>query len=261
LTVFCAVAASIAAGYEFDDPLFNQVLLQDLLDANDYEASSLRVRRQSGAESASPPPKRGHDGPGCHGPPGGRGPEGWKDKSCCEDKLFNETFHEGMHKIKMECFEETRKASGTENSPPDAFHCGGMGRAKKEFACVMLCVAKKQNIIDDNDEIMEDEAKTFLKTEALAPEWAKEKSDDIVDKCAKEAIKMDEKPKSNEIDDDEKTPKCRKTALKFAHCIFRELSMECPAEKQKDSKMCNMMREKGFKRSPGGRGGSKEQTD
>lgn len=38
--------------------------------------------------------------------------------------------------------------------------------------------------------------------------------------------------------------KCNGASLKFAHCVWREFTKSCPADKQSDSKKCSALREK-----------------
>lgn len=84
-----------------------------------------------------------------------------------------------------------------------------------------------------------------MKNEFLA-DWLKDKSDAIVDKCIKET-KEDEVVKKSKRDTEAAAaaPKeCNKSTLKFSHCIFREITMACPKDKQKDTKTCTKLREK-----------------
>lgn len=90
---------------------------------------------------------------------------------------------------------------------------------------------------------------------AEAKEPAKDaKTDEATNK--KDAAPISDKKETSTVASDKKeiaavdkkeeasAPKCNGASLKFAHCVWREFTKSCPADKQSDSKKCSALREK-----------------
>lgn len=72
--------------------------------------------------------------------------------------------------------------------------------------------------------------------------WLVSHLDTIITKCLGEARNAT----ANRSKDDAES--CNPAAIKGAHCLFREIQMNCPEEKIKDIKTCSKFRERIKKR-------------
>lgn len=67
-------------------------------------------------------------------------------------------------------------------------------------------------------------------------EWEKKTSDELVEQCAKGTMESDSKPV------DAFGFQCSSKAMEFAYCMWRELFLTCPVDKQRCTKRCEKMR-------------------
>lgn len=71
----------------------------------------------------------------------------------------------------------------------------------------------------------------------LKQEWAKNESDKLVDMCAKATMESASQPV------DAFGFQCSSKAAVFVYCMWRELFLLCPIDKQQNTKRCSKMRE------------------
>lgn len=79
--------------------------------------------------------------------------------------------------------------------------------------------------------------KEHVKNEISTSDWQKAAADSISETCiaeAKEAVKASP----------QEPGKCSCAAIKFSHCIWREMVKACPKAMQSDSNKCAKLREK-----------------
>lgn len=76
-----------------------------------------------------------------------------------------------------------------------------------------------------------------MKNDISSAEWQKAVADKVSETCiaeAKEAVKANPPTEG----------KCNCAAIKFSHCMWREMVKACPKAMQSDSKKCASLREK-----------------
>nr|AIX97131.1 odorant-binding protein 8 [Rhyzopertha dominica] len=162
----------------------------------------------------------------------------FRPKVCCGEEVFAELHHSDE---KRECFREiVGKDKDTRGPPPDPFKCEGRGKFRKNMMCVMNCVAKKKNLIDDDGNIKEDAIKSLFKSKFTDPAWTTELQDKIISTCMNEAKNPPPMPK----DDANEQNECNPSLMVFSHCLFKEVQMQCPNEVITDQKSCERFRER-----------------
>uniref|UniRef100_A0A1B0CB53 Odorant-binding protein n=1 Tax=Lutzomyia longipalpis TaxID=7200 RepID=A0A1B0CB53_LUTLO len=211
---------SLVVGYDFSDPIYNSVLSTEILEAledEEIDASipvNYRIRRESSVlpeDDKRCKPRR----------------SGWM---CCRDQIERSDTHDRLKEMKRQCYHEIR-ATHDDAEPFDMFSCERLKRIKQDTECAKECIAKKLEFLDEKGDFREDFVKDFFRNNYTEAQWAKEKSDGIVEKCLKEA--KDEKAIEGR--------KCSTKPIKFYYCMWKELSLACPQEKKKDSRMCNRL--------------------
>lgn len=209
--------------YDFKDTEFNEYLMQDLLDYN-QEADdiflSARIRRDTTTENKDDDKK-------CKSKKHGL----WK---CCNDDSNDSTFDK-FKEMKKQCFQEIRGPKGEESI--DMFSCEKVNKTKEDFVCVTQCVGQKLNIVDKDGNLIEAAVKEHVKNDISSSQWQKDVSDAVSTTCiaeAKEAVKANPT----------EAGKCSCAAIKFSHCMWREMVKACPKEMQSDSNKCAKLREK-----------------
>lgn len=79
-------------------------------------------------------------------------------------------------------------------------------------------------------------AKRVISENFAKQQWEQNVSDDLVEKCAKEVKDSTSSPI------DSFGFQCSSKAAEFAYCMWRELFLTCPADKQQTSKQCEKLR-------------------
>lgn len=92
--------------------------------------------------------------------------------------------------------------------------------------------------IDDNGDLKLADLTKYVKEELLiGAEWQKAMADKTIAKCAEEAREEASKPRTN-------PNACNPSAIKFGHCVWREVQFACPADKIQDMQKCQKLRER-----------------
>ncbi|XP_026469696.1 uncharacterized protein LOC113373627 [Ctenocephalides felis] len=235
LSCFLAVVlVGAAVAYDFKDSYYNELLQADLEDNLDIEGALYNHRVTRETENKDEEKK-------C------RGRDRYHKSSCCSEADDIKAHSEHMKELKKQCFNEVRAAAkqsralaGDEQQQPmmDIFSCERMNKTKSEIVCVMQCVAKKQNLIDDNGDLKLADLTKYVKEELLiGAEWQKAMADKTIAKCAEEAREEASKPRTN-------PNACNPSAIKFGHCVWREVQFACPADKIQDMQKCQKLRER-----------------
>lgn len=234
-----------------DDLIEYETLTEDELPLHDYVE---RVKRSAENASETMKPlkekecKRQHFG---------------RHNRCCNDGFEKS---EEMRAIKKECFGEikkqrkSRKNEGGDNESLDVFSCEKVEKNKANVMCAMECIAKKQGtvsifhlifnalrhnqILQLNDDGIPDvdKLKSIIKKQYKENAWQLKVIDDFVDNCfAEVAAKM---VLQRQNDTTSTTPKCNAGPSIMAHCLWRQIVLNCPAELQDQSQQCKNIREK-----------------
>lgn len=120
--------------------------------------------------------------------------------------------------------------------------------------CTIDCVAQKAGIvrmcemyfpnrwlmifwqIDDEGAVNVQAAKKLAKSSFAQEAWEQAASDNLVDKCVDEINTSDRHPVNAYGYD------CSSKAAEFVYCMWRELFLTCPDDKQQKSKSCQKLR-------------------
>lgn len=91
--------------------------------------------------------------------------------------------------------------------------------------------------MDSNNNVINiDVAKRTVIDNFAIQDWEKSVSDKLVEKCANETATSTRQPV------DSFGFQCSSKAAEFAYCIWRELFLTCPADKQKSARQCDKLR-------------------
>ncbi|RZC33474.1 uncharacterized protein BDFB_005808 [Asbolus verrucosus] len=222
VTLLVAIAVFTAA-YEFNDPLFNQILANSLeeLHSSADETSYLHSRSRRDEEIVSsdkckPPRKR---------------------KLCCAEETFEE-YHEKDREIRKECFKQVTGKDKDSRGEFDLFRCDKVEKHRRDITCVIQCVGQKKNVLDKDGNPKEDELTTFVKEAMSKESWFASFQDKVIPTCLAEARNA---TANRDTSDSES---CNPAGVKLVHCLFREIQLGCPAEQIKDQKACSRARDK-----------------
>lgn len=75
----------------------------------------------------------------------------------------------------------------------------------------------------------------YFRREFVDLPWVKDNLESIVSTCIGEGVAKKDEEAADE--------KCSGKPMKFLFCTWREFTKKCPAEQQKDSKSCKLIRE------------------
>lgn len=164
---------------------------------------------------------------------------------CCNEEVelpFNDTFLT----TKAQCIAANRKMlrknndtqgkSEDDSGLSNLFSCDRVNRWKTVVTCTIDCVAQKLGMIN-SDEIVLDVAKSVVRNNFAAQSWEEKVTDEIVEKCSKDIAKI-----SNSTKIDNFGLQCSLKAAEFAYCVWRELFLICPLDKQQKTKQCDQLR-------------------
>ncbi len=91
--------------------------------------------------------------------------------------------------------------------------------------------------MDKDGNLIEAAVREHVKNDISSSEWQKAVSDSVSETCiaeAKEAVTANPPEQG----------KCNPVAIKFSHCMWREMVKACPKAMQSDSSKCAKLREK-----------------
>ncbi|CAH1977855.1 unnamed protein product [Acanthoscelides obtectus] len=142
--------------------------------------------------------------------------------------------HEADRDIKQLCFKEITGMDRPEKPPHfDPFRCENMEKHRSEINCVFQCVAQKKGLADDSGNVIEDEYMKYVKELLAEAPYMNSMVDKIAQDCLKEAD-------TEEASDGG----CNPTAIKLAHCLFRDIQLNCPEDQIEDKQSCEMLQER-----------------
>ncbi|XP_062715553.1 uncharacterized protein LOC134291603 [Aedes albopictus] len=219
--VVCLSVLGLVACYDFKDSFYNELVLEDILDSEDTPTLMDRFKRSN--PEMDDKCKRHHR------------------HKCCNDA--NGDNMDKYRETKKQCFTEVRSkersARGMMN-PVDMFDCEKMNKTKQEYICAVECVGRKFDIIDKEGNLMSaDKLVKFTKDNFAADPWQDAVVDELVASCLKEVAEKNEKMKAT---GDHTT--CNPSSSNFGYCMWRQMTLACPKDKQDTSKKCERMRER-----------------
>uniref|UniRef100_A0AAG5DPM1 Odorant-binding protein n=1 Tax=Anopheles atroparvus TaxID=41427 RepID=A0AAG5DPM1_ANOAO len=219
LVLFVSCVGFVVA-YDFKDSFYNELLLEDLLD--DTTGSAVppvdRFRRSTSDDSMDDKCKQ-------------------RRYKCCNDA--NGENMEKIHEVKKQCFTEVRsknKADGT-YEPVDMFSCERLNRTKMEVICAMECVGRKKEIVDETGSLLEPKLTEFVKANFASDEWQQPLIAGQIETCVKEA-------KEQAAKQPREAGQCNPDVSNFGYCMWRQMALACPKEKQVANKRCDRIRER-----------------
>ncbi|XP_074027160.1 uncharacterized protein [Leptinotarsa decemlineata] len=221
------LVASIAA-YNFDDPDFNQFLADDLEDVYSSSYTSPRQRRD---EKAVEDDK-------CH--PSRRG----RPRVCCAEEAMN-SIHEEKRDIKRACFKDItgkekpqrqEKRHGPRENLFDPFNCEKVEQHRRDMICIQQCVGQKLNFIDTDGNVKPEDFEKYIKKVLEKKDYLLPLQEKIISTCLEEVKNSTQKAAPEDS--------CTVTAIKLDHCIFKNIQLNCPEDKIKDSKSCSRLQER-----------------
>ncbi|XP_063695604.1 uncharacterized protein LOC134827008 [Culicoides brevitarsis] len=258
VTFILSVLVCKSLCYEFNDPEFNKILLDDLIEYEALADDELplqdiadRVRRDV-SEVAMIKEKEKESNSNakeekCKKPHFGR------HNRCCNDGFEKS---EEMKALKKECFGEMKKHRKSrkegdvadnmkDDSTLDVFSCEKVEKNKNNVVCAMECVAKKQGTLTDEGIPDVDKLKEIMKKQYKEDAWQLKHIDDFVDSCLAEvAAKMVMQKMNATTTMTNEQSKCNAGPSIMAHCLWRKIVLNCPEELQDKSQQCQNMREK-----------------
>uniref|UniRef100_A0A182Y732 Carboxylesterase type B domain-containing protein n=1 Tax=Anopheles stephensi TaxID=30069 RepID=A0A182Y732_ANOST len=213
LAVFVGLIGFVVA-YDFQDSYYNELLLQDLLDDADEPSMMGRFRR-SPADAQDDKCKRRY--------------------KCCND-ANNENLDK-IHEIKKQCFAEVRNKNKADGAyePVDFFSCDRLNKTKMDVICAMECVGRKKEVVNDDGTLIEGKLMEFVKSNFAADDWQQPLLAGHIDTCVKEA--KDKAAKSPR-----EAGQCSSETSNFGYCMWRQMALACPKDKQVANKRCDRIR-------------------
>uniref|UniRef100_A0A9I3EI71 Uncharacterized protein n=1 Tax=Anopheles dirus TaxID=7168 RepID=A0A9I3EI71_9DIPT len=213
LILFVSLVGFVVA-YDFQDAFYNELLLDDLMDESDAPMMLNRFRRST--------------------------PEDDKCKrryKCCNDD--NNENLDKIHEIKKQCFTEVRNKNKADGAyePVDVFSCERLNKTKMEVICAMECVGRKKEVLNEDGTLIEGKLMEFVKSNFAADDWQQPLLGGHIDTCLKEA-------KEKAAKNPREAGQCSSETSHFGYCMWRQLALACPKEKQVANRRCDRIREK-----------------
>ncbi|EFA03231.1 hypothetical protein TcasGA2_TC013160 [Tribolium castaneum] len=217
VVTFLIAVAALTAAYEFNDPLFNQILANELVELESSAYPHHRSRRDEDAVTEKCRPFR-------------------KKKLCCAEETFDE-LHDKDRDFKRECF---KQVVGSKDGPRefDPFRCDKVDKHRRDMTCVSQCVGQKKDVLDKDGNVKEAEFGEFVKETMAKESWFVSIQDKVVSTCLAEARNATANRDTSD------TESCNPAGVKLMHCMFREIQLGCPTEQIKDQKACARARDK-----------------
>lgn len=113
----------------------------------------------------------------------------------------------------------------------NVFDCKQMEKLKSDVICVVNCVARKADLVDEEGTINKDAVRDLVKSKVEGSKWQMAAADKILDKCLNE-----------EYNNDEKEGECRATPVKLLRCFWFQFIQSCPAKLHDKSEVCKRIR-------------------
>nr|AAQ16288.1 odorant-binding protein AgamOBP56 [Anopheles gambiae] len=130
---------------------------------------------------------------------------------CCNDA--NTENMEKIHEIKKQCFMEM------------------------EVICAMECVGRKKEVVNEDGTLIEPKLMEFVKSNFAADDWQQPLLAGHIETCVKEA-----KEKAAKMP--REAGQCSSETSNFGYCMWRQMALACPKDKQVANKRCDRIREK-----------------
>ncbi|XP_046414223.1 uncharacterized protein LOC124176686 [Neodiprion fabricii] len=234
--VICALllAADLAVASAFSSDEFDEFF------RDEFDQISTRVRRSSEME-------KGRD------TAQGDGEKKKKPRrSCCgENDDLKILWGDGVRDIKKECFDQAKKATEVVRKARMMEEYEGFihgNRTKEEYICAVQCIGQKKEVLDHMGNVMKESMGEYVKNTYSSEPWKAEIADQVLEKCFAET----QKPSEGEVSMDNGAvtngrsvqAKCNKNGIAFIHCLWREMQLNCPADKLRESRKCNRLRER-----------------
>ncbi|XP_053676482.1 uncharacterized protein LOC128726683 [Anopheles nili] len=225
--IILACSVGFVLAYDFKDPFFNEILLENLLDDSESLPLSGRFPR-SAVDVLDKRCKRRYP--------------------CCI--VSNDAVLDTMIDIKMDCFREIRaknRVGKAAAEPINVFNYEGLNKTKEELICAMECAGLRYNFHNEeggaNLHLFLDFAKSIM---ASQPEISLKDQQEImghIQSCIKEA---QEKVSLNPP----MPGQCSPFASDFGYCIWRRETIHCPKKHRVENHRCDRIREKLTKGEP-----------
>ncbi|XP_020710282.2 uncharacterized protein LOC105689942 [Athalia rosae] len=173
-------------------------------------------------------------------------------RSCCgENDDLKLLWGDEVKDIKKECFEQARKATEVTKKARMMEEYEGFihgNRTKDEYICAIQCIGQKREVLDRMGNVHKENMEKFVRKTYSSEPWKAEIADTVLEKCFSET----QKPSEGEVSTDTGAvtngrsiqAKCNSNGIAFIHCLWREMQLNCPADKIRDSRKCNRLREK-----------------
>ncbi|XP_065073445.1 uncharacterized protein LOC135697590 [Ochlerotatus camptorhynchus] len=197
--------------YNFQDPYFNDLLLEDLMVLQGRPAWTKTTAKD----------------------------ENQLHYTCC-DYLNEENFNK-LQQTQIVCYVENallstaKTKSGRMVDPVDMFSCDRLTKIKEQFICASDCVARKENITDDSGNLLGSDVLAPFVSQYYAQDVFKDgQIKEFIDACLEET-------KAPTTDS---SSKCNPSSAEFGYCMWRKTILSCPAERQDTSPACENLRDK-----------------
>ncbi|XP_053685998.1 uncharacterized protein LOC128735542 [Sabethes cyaneus] len=219
----------LVASYDFKDPFYNELLLDELLDS---DMVTIDRFKRAAPEATEDKCKRQHN-----------------RHRCCNDPASSDNVEQksDIKDLKKQCYAEVRSKDRTErgmSDPVDMFSCEKMNRTKQDMICASECIGRKKNVLDAKGNLLEPSVLIpFVKEHFASDPWQEPLVSDFVDTCMKEVAEKNAKLAPEET-------RCNPSASSFKYCMWRQTTLACPKEMQESSKRCDRVREKLANKEP-----------
>ena len=106
-----------------------------------------------------------------------------------------------------------------------------------EVICAMECVGRKKEVVNEDGTLIEPKLMEFVKSNFAADDWQQPLLAGHIETCVKEA-----KEKAAKMP--REAGQCSSETSNFGYCMWRQMALACPKDKQVASKRCDRIREK-----------------
>lgn len=110
------------------------------------------------------------------------------------------------------------------------FDCKQMAKLKSDLICLINCIARKADVIDEEGAINEIAVRHLVKSHVEGSKWQVAAADKVLDKCLAEEY------------NDEKDGECSVAPVKLLHCVWSQFIHSCPAKLHDNSEACKKIR-------------------
>lgn len=103
--------------------------------------------------------------------------------------------------------------------------------------CAMECVGRKKEVVNEDGTLIEPKLMEFVKSNFAADDWQQPLLAGHIETCVKEA-----KEKAAKMP--REAGQCSSETSNFGYCMWRQMALACPKDKQVANKRCDRIREK-----------------